>query len=180
MEEIVKVGEFYFKPFIKEAIVQQKVQEIGATISKKYKDGPPPLFVGVLNGVFIFMADLLRACDLQAEVAFIKLSSYKGLTSSGMVETELDLNMNITGRPVILVEDIVDSGFTLHHFIPSLFAKKPKSIELAALLVKPDAIKFPVEIHYFGFEIPSAFVIGYGLDYNGFGRNLRSIYQKID
>jgi len=176
MKKTITAHDLIFEPFIESLEIARRVEEMGRQIGEEYK-GQRPLFLCVLNGAFVFAADLLRACDLECELAFVRLASYEGTGSSGNVKTVLGLDIPIKGRPVIVVEDIVDSGRTLHHFMAHLQKMEPASIALAALLHKPEAMQFPVKIDYLGFEIPSKFVIGFGLDYNGLGRNLKHIYQ---
>ena len=176
MGEQVQLHDLTFKLFIAEDQIKEKVQEIGQAITDKYR-GQSPVFIGVLNGAFIFLADLIRACDLPVEVNFVKLASYSGTASTGKVQSILGLNRPIENRPIIIVEDIIDTGRTMHHFIPQLEALHPASIELASIFVKPTALQFPLKVDYTGFEIPDAFVVGYGLDYNQLGRNLKNLYQ---
>jgi hypoxanthine phosphoribosyltransferase len=176
MKNIITAHGLSFEPFIESPEIARRVKDLGCQISEKYK-GQRPLFLCVLNGAFIFAADLLRACELECELAFVRLASYEGTESSGNVKTVLGLDIPIKGRPVIVVEDIVDSGHTLYHFMAHLQKMEPASIALTALLLKPDALKFHVKVDYLGFEIPGKFVIGYGLDYDGLGRNLKDIYQ---
>ena len=150
---------------------------MGQQIASDYA-GKRPLFIAVLNGAFIFTADLLRACgELECDLAFVKLSSYKGISSSGKVETILGLNTPLEGRDIVIVEDIIDSGATLSALIPDLQARGPASIAVAALLLKPECLLHPIGIDYLGFEIPNRFVVGFGLDYEGLGRNLPAIFQ---
>ena len=179
MESLVEAHGLQFKPMISEEEILNKVKELGQQISEDYK-GKRPLLLGVLNGAFIFAADLIRALDIECEISFVKLASYRGLESSGNVSTLIGLETDVTDRHVILVEDIIDSGKTLSEFIPVLKNAGPASTALVSLLVKPDSIKHPIQIDYQGFEIPPAFVIGYGLDFNGLARNLKGIYQLAD
>ena len=179
MESLVEAHGLKFKPMISEAEILAKVAEMGQQISKDYA-GKNPLILGVLNGAFIFAADLVRAIDIDCEISFVKLASYTGLESSGNVNTLIGLEKNVQDRHIIIVEDIVDSGKTLSAFIPKLKAAGPASVALATLLVKPESVSHPVPIDYCGFEIPPAFVIGYGLDYNGLARNLKGIYQLAE
>lgn len=172
----VQLHDLSFVPMITEKEILGKIDEMAAQIKARHGD-KRPLFLGVLNGAFVLAADLARACDFDCEVSFIKLSSYQGTKSTGNLTTLIGLNESVEGRAIIIVEDIIDSGKTLHKFIPELMKMGPASVEVAALLVKPDSIQFPIDIHYQGFEIPPAFVVGYGLDYDGLGRNLRDIYQ---
>lgn len=179
MDSYVEAHGLKFKPMITEEAIQEKIKEMGAAISANY-EGKRPLLIGILNGAFIFAADLMRAISIDCEISFIKLASYRGLTSTEQVSTLIGLEVNVKDRHVILVEDIIDSGKTLSTFIPELKKSEPASVALATLLVKPEAIKHPIPIDYHGFEIPPAFVIGYGLDYNGLARNLSGIYQLAE
>lgn len=176
---IMKVHDLSFKPYMEEALIQKRVSELGRQIKTKHQNDRP-IFLAVLNGAFVFAADLIRACEMECEISFIKLASYKGTKSSGTVQTLIGLDVEVANRPVIIIEDIIDSGRTLHTFLPELEKLQPKSIEIAALLLKPDALEHSIEIQYLGFEIPPKFVIGYGLDYNGLGRNIKGIYQLVD
>jgi len=176
MPNLVKLHDLSFEPFITATQIEKRVAEIGQEISIKFKD-QKPLFIAILNGAFVFAADLVRACDLESEIIFIKLTSYHGLESSGTVKTVFGLDVDLKNRHVIIIEDIVDSGRTMHHFFNDLKEKSPASISLATLLIKPGALQFPIEPEYIGFEIPTKFVIGYGLDYDGLGRNFEDIYH---
>ena len=167
-----------FRQMFTAAEIQAKVKGLGREISLAYK-GKNPLFLGVLNGGFIFAADLVRACDIECEISFVKMSSYKGVSSTGDVATLLGLDTPIKGRDIIIVEDIVDTGRTLEHFIDILELADPNSIALASCLIKPEALLHTVDIHYVCFAIPNEFVIGYGLDYEGLGRNLKGIYSLV-
>lgn len=174
--DTVKAHDLSFELMLSEEEIKAKVEEMGKALQKDYK-GKDPLFLGVLNGSFIFTADLTRAFGEQCEVSFIKLSSYSGLESTGEVATLIGLTTDIKDRHVIVVEDIIDTGKTMHDFIPTLKKMNPASVAFATFLLKPDAIKFDIQIDYVGFKIPNKFVIGYGLDYNESGRNLKGIYQ---
>jgi len=176
MKKLVKARDLTFETYIDQSKISERIKELGSQLAKKYMD-KDPLFIGVLNGAFIFTADLVRATEIDCEIAFVRLSSYQGTQSTGKIETVYGLEMSIEDRHIIVVEDIVDSGRTLNYFLDYLKKQGPHSVELASLLLKPDAIKFPVNIDYLGFEIPDKFVIGYGLDYDGLGRNLKDIYQ---
>ena len=168
-----------FTPLLPAVEIQRRVKELGDRITDDYR-GRCPLFLGVLNGAFVFAADLIRHCRIDAEISFIKLASYHGTESSGEVKKLIGLTEEVEGRDVILVEDIVDSGRTLHEFLPDLRRLNPRSIEVASLLLKPDALEHEIDIRYLGFEIPDQFVIGYGLDYDGLGRNLPAIYRRVE
>jgi hypoxanthine phosphoribosyltransferase len=165
-----------FQKMFSERVIASRVAELGKTITIDYT-GRKPIFLVVLNGAFIFAADLIRACQLDCETAFIKLSSYTGMHSIGKVKTVMDLTMEVRGRDLIIIEDIIDTGKTMAHFLEALSALQPASIAIATLLLKPDAVQFPVPVAYCGFEIPNKFVIGYGLDFDELGRNLPAIYQ---
>jgi hypoxanthine phosphoribosyltransferase len=169
-----------FVPFLDEAIVQQKIAALGQQINKDY-DGKKPLFLAILNGAFMFSSDLFKNITIEAEICFIKLASYKGTQSTGHVITSIGLDSNVTGRHIVILEDIVDTGKTLHTFLPQLINQQPASLKIATMLHKPEATVYPLTIDYCCFSIPNKFVLGYGLDYDGFGRNTRDIYQlKID
>lgn len=165
-----------FEPYLPESLIQEKIKELGEIISKEY-EGKRPLFIGVLNGSFMFAADLFKLISIEAEICFIKLASYKGTKSTGNVITAIGLDTDIRDRHLILLEDIIDTGKTMNEFIPQLYHQQPASIKMAVLLHKPDATIYPVQIDYCCFSIPDRFVLGYGLDYDGFGRNLKEIYQ---
>jgi hypoxanthine phosphoribosyltransferase len=165
-----------FSPYIDRYAIRARVEELGKEITRDYA-GRQPFFLGVLNGAFMFVSDLVRACDLECEVGFIRLSSYSGMQSSGQVRTLLGVNAEIQDRPIIVVEDIIDSGRTMALLLQDLQKYAPASVEVVSLLSKPDALEVPLDIRLVGFEIPNAFVLGYGLDYDGIGRNLPEIYQ---
>lgn len=174
----IKVHDKRFGPFLSEEDIQQQVKKIADAINSDY-EGLRPMFIAILNGSFMFAADLFKHITIDAEICFIKLASYKGTTSSGQVITAIGLDIDIIGRDIIILEDIVDTGKTLTEFLPQLLHHQPASMKIAALLHKPDAVKFPIRIDYLGFSIPNKFVVGYGLDYDGLGRNLKEIYQLI-
>lgn len=174
----VQVHDKTFETFLSEETISKKVKEMAAAINRDYA-GERPLFIAILNGSFMFAADLFRHLDIQAELCFIKLASYKGMKSSGKVVTSIGLEEDIFGKHVIIVEDIVDTGKTLHNFLPKLEHQQPKSLKIAALLHKSAATKYELDLGYVGFDIPDKFVVGYGLDYDGLGRNLKEIYQVV-
>lgn len=176
MNKTVQVLDLSFETFIEKKAIKQKVKELGKKLEVEFK-GKNPIFLAILNGSFVFAADLVRACKFDHEISFIKLTSYEGTTSSGKVVTQIGIQEDLTNRDVIIVEDIIDTGTTIYHFLPTLKKSNPKSITIVSLLQKPTALKFPLEVDYIGFEIPNKFVVGYGLDYNGLGRNLKDIYQ---
>lgn len=172
----VQVHDKVFTPFITADRIQTRVAELGAVIDRDYA-GKKPLLIGVLNGSVIFMADLLRHVQTACEIGFIRVSSYHGTESSGKVRSLMGLSDDISGRDVIIVEDIIDTGDTAVYLIDELRKRNPASLRFATILFKPSALRQDVKPDYVGFEIPPAFVVGYGLDYDGLGRNLPDIYQ---
>lgn len=175
----VQVHDKVFKPFISREQIQERVKELGAQIDKDYA-GLNPIFISILNGSFIFAADLFRYITVDAEISFIKLASYKGTTSTGNVVTAIGMEERLEGRHVVILEDIVDTGKTLSAFIPEIMQRHPASLKIAAFLTKPEALQHDVHTDYVGFEIPNNFVVGYGLDYDGLGRNLPELYTLAD
>ena len=175
-EDVIHIGDEQFVPLLPAEQIQSRIKELGEQITKDYK-GKFPIFIGVLNGSFIFLADLIKQVDTNCEVDFFKLSSYgDAKISSGNVRLIKELNADITDRHLIIVEDIVDSGLSIDYIERLMQEFKPASMKVASLLVKPESLKYNVKIDYIGFEIPSKFVIGYGLDYAQKYRNLSSIY----
>ncbi len=175
---VIRVHDKQFETYLSDSKIQQRVKEIALQINSDYA-GKRPLFIAILNGSFMFAADLFKQLTLEAEICFIKLASYKGMKSSGRVVSTIGLEEDIFDKDVIIVEDIVDTGKTLHHFLPKLLHQQPKSLKIATLLHKPEATAFPLTLDYVGFAIPNKFVVGYGLDYSGLGRNLKEIYQLV-
>ena len=175
----IKVHDKTFETYLSEKAIQEKIINIAAAINEDYAN-KKPLFVAILNGSFMFAADLFKHLSINSEICFIKLASYKGMKSSGQVVTAIGLDDDLFGKDVIIIEDIVDTGKTLHEFLPKLIHQQPKSLKIAALLHKTEATRYPLTIDYLGFSIPDKFVVGYGLDYNGLGRNLKEIYQLVN
>lgn len=175
---VIRVHDKTFETYLPEETIQQRVKEMSATINKEYA-GKRPLFIAILNGSFMFASDLFRHLTIEAEICFIKLASYKGMKSSGKVVTTIGLEEDLFGKDVIIVEDIVDTGKTLHKFLPKLMHQQPRSLKIAALLHKAEATEYPLVLDYVGFIIPNKFVVGYGLDYDGLGRNWKEIYQLV-
>lgn len=173
---VIQVLDKKFQPYLKAAEIQAQINRLAAQINADY-EGKRPLFIAILNGSFMFAADLFRELTIDAEICFIKLASYKGTKSTGNVITSIGLDEPLHGRHVVIVEDIVDTGKTLYEFLPQLQNQQPASLKIAALLHKPEALVFPLTIDYLGFTVPDKFLLGYGLDYDGLGRNLREIYQ---
>jgi hypoxanthine phosphoribosyltransferase len=175
----IKVHDKTFVPYLPEALILEKVKELAAEINKDYA-GKKPLFIAILNGSFMFTADLFKELTIDAEICFIKLASYKGTKSTGQVLTAIGLDTDITNRHIVILEDIIDTGKTMNEFLPQLHNQQPASLKIAVLLHKPDATVFPINIDYCCFSIPNKFVLGYGLDYDGLGRNIRELYQLSD
>jgi hypoxanthine phosphoribosyltransferase len=178
MMSTVRVHDKNFETYLSETQIQQRVKEIAHEIGNDYS-GKHPLFIAILNGSFMFAADLFKHLSIDTEISFIKLASYKGMKSTGNVITSIGLDVDLFKRDLIIVEDIVDTGKTLYNFLPKLRDHQPASLRIAALLHKPEATKFPLTLDYIGFTIPDKFVVGYGLDYDGLGRNLNAIYQVV-
>jgi hypoxanthine phosphoribosyltransferase len=176
---IIQVLDKKFKPYIKAEQIQEQIAKLAKQVNEDYA-GKKPLFIAILNGSFMFASDLFKELTIEAEICFIKLASYKGTKSTGNVITSIGLDMPLTGRHVIIVEDIVDTGKTLHEFLPQLTIQQPASLKIAALLHKPDALRYPLDLDYIGFNVPDKFLLGFGLDYDGLGRNLKEIYQLVE
>ena len=172
---LVEVHDKRFKPYISKEKIQERILKLGQQISKDYA-GKKPIIIGVLNGSFVFASDLFRALSIDAEISFIKLASYKGTSSTGNVVTSIGMEEDLHGRHVILLEDIIDTGKTLHSFLPEIQHRQPASLKIATFLSKPEALQHNVKADYIGFEIGNDFVVGYGLDYDGLGRNLPDLY----
>lgn len=175
----IKVRDREFAVSIPEEKIKARVAEIAAQISHEL-EGKRPLFLAVLNGSFVFAADLLRGIDTPCEISFVRMASYEGTSSTGDVKQLIGLKEDIKDRTVVIVEDIIDSGLTMVHLLDLLKEKQPADIKIAALLVKPGNLKVNLDIPYCCFEIPNDFIVGYGLDYDGEGRNLPSIYTVTE
>ncbi len=176
---VITVNEKQFETYITEQEIQQRVQQMAQTINTDYA-GKRVLFVAILNGSFMFAADLFKNLTIDAEICFIKLASYSGMESTGKVITTIGLDHDLFQKNVIIVEDIVDTGKTLTEFLPRLEHQQPSSLKIATLLHKSEATVYPVVPDYTGFVIPNRFVLGYGLDFDGLGRNLKEIYQVVE
>lgn len=175
----MKVKDKEFAVSIPEREILSQVARVAAEINRDYA-GQEPVFLVVLNGSFIFAADLLREVTLPCEIAFVKMASYQGTSSTGTVREIMGLNVNVTNRPVIIVEDIVDTGFTMAHMLELLKLHHPQSINICSLLVKPGKLQVDLDIRYRCLEIPNDFIVGYGLDYDQQGRNTRDIYTVVE
>ncbi|GAA4313498.1 phosphoribosyltransferase [Compostibacter hankyongensis] len=174
----IQVHDKRFEPYISAERLHARIREMAAELDKRLGAADRPLFLAILNGAFVFAADLFRALTIPAEISFIKLVSYKGTRSTGQVITAIGLDMDLFDRTVVIVEDIVDTGNTLHAFLPQLEHRHPRALLTVSLLMKPDAAVHPVPVDIYGFSIPNVFVVGYGLDYDGLGRNLPAIYRE--
>ena len=168
-----------FKTSIPEAEILKRIQVVADRINNDMKD-KNPLLLAVLNGSFIFAADLMRMLTIPCEISFVKLASYQGTTSTGTIKEVLGINEDLTNRTVIIVEDIVETGLTMKRMIETLGTRNPESIHICSLLVKPERLQVPLEIDYAVMEIPNDFILGYGLDYDHQGRNLRDIYTIVE
>jgi len=177
MKEI-RVLDKTFREFISENEINEKIEALAERINKDY-EGREVVFLGILNGAFLFAADLFKRINLKAKISFVKLASYEGTKSSGTVKELIGWNEDIKNKTIIIVEDIVDTGNTLERIVDELVIRKVSEIKIATLLVKPEAYTKDIRLDYVGFEIPNSFVIGYGLDYDGYGRNLPSIYTLV-
>ena len=177
--ETIRIMDKQFKTFITEEQILKEVARVGEEINRDLADANP-LFVSVLNGSFMFTADLMKHVSVPCEISFVKLASYAGTSSTGKVKELVGLNDDITGRTIVIVEDIIDTGLTMECLIETLKARNPKEIRIATLLVKPDKLKVDLDINYIAMNIPNDFIVGYGLDYDGLGRNYRDIYTVIE
>lgn len=176
--QTIQVLDKTFAVSIPEKEILKQVKRVAEEITKDFAD-KEPLLLPVLNGSFVFAADLFRELTFPCEVSFIKLASYQGMQSGGEIREVIGLSKDISGRHVIIVEDIIDSGLTMAHMIETLQAQNPASLTVCSCLIKPAAMKVKVPVQYKCFEIPNDFIVGYGLDYDGFGRNTRDIYTLL-
>lgn len=177
--ETIQVKDKKFAISLPAERIAQEIRRVASEINRDYA-GQEPLFLAVLNGSFIFAADLLREVTIPCEITFVKLASYQGVNTTGTIREIMGLNADITGRPVIIVEDIVDTGLTMAHMLETLRNHNPKSVDICTLLVKPEKLEVQLDIRYCALEIPNDFIVGYGLDYDGFGRNTKDIYTLVD
>jgi hypoxanthine phosphoribosyltransferase len=173
---LIKIHDQFFLPYLNEETISNRITVLGGLISEDFI-GKDLIVIGVLNGAFIFLADLCRAITTSHQVSFIKINSYEGVKSSGTIKSIIGLNVDLRAKNILIVEDIVDTGTSMEYLISEFRTYGPASISIATLLFKPEAFQFNYALDYVGFEIPNKFVVGYGLDYDGLGRNLPSIYQ---
>lgn len=176
---VVKIKDKTFKTSIPEAQILERVKAVAERINTDMAD-KNPLLLAMLNGSFVFAADLMREITVPCEISFVKMSSYQGTSSTGKVKQLLGLNEDIKGRTVIIVEDIVESGLTLKTLLETLKEKELADVQICTLLFKPDCLQVPLDIKYVAMEIPNDFILGYGLDYDQQGRNLRDIYTVVE
>lgn len=176
---IVKIKDKTFRTFIPEDQIAQSVKAVAERINRDLA-GKNPLFIAVLNGSFIFAADLMRNITIPCEISFVKLASYQGTTSTGVIKEVIGLNEDLGGRTVVILEDIVDTGFTIKRMIETLGTRGPESVHICTLLLKPGKLQVPLNVEYAAMEIPNDFIVGYGLDYDQQGRNLRDIYTLVE
>lgn len=175
----IKIHDRYFETSITHEEIVEAVKRVAAEINRDYA-GKRPLLLGVLNGCFMFVAELMRNLEIECEISFVKLSSYQGTTTTGVVREVLGLTESLAGRDVIIVEDIVDTGYTMQRMIESLGTRNPASVQIASLFLKPARLQVPVNVKYSAFTIPDRFIVGYGLDYDGLGRNLPDVYDVVE
>ena len=177
--ETIKIKDKTFKTFIPESEIQKRVAAVAERINHDMA-GKNPLMLAVLNGSFIFAADLMRYLTIPCEISFVKLASYQGTTSTGKIKEVIGINESLEGRDVVIVEDIVDTGATMKRMLETLGTRNPKSLPICTLLLKPGKLQVPLNIEYAAMEIPNDFIVGYGLDYDQQGRNLRDIYTVVE
>ena len=175
----IKIKDKSFRVSIPEAEIKTRVKALAEQMSKDL-EGKNPIFLAVLNGAFIFAADLMREMTIPCEISFVKLASYQGTTSTGKVKEVFGINENLSGRTVVIVEDIVESGQTMKQMIESLGTRNPASVQICTLFFKPEKLKEELTLDYVAFRIPDDFIVGYGLDYDGLGRELKDVYTIVE
>ena len=176
---MIKILDRNFELSYSHELIQEKVKEVAARLNEDYA-GKNPVMVCILNGAFMFAADLVRELTFQPEILFAKFSSYEGMQSTGVLRELIGVNANLQARDVIIVEDIVDTGNTMYNLLPQFFNKGAKSVKICSFLQKPECLTAPLKVDYCAMEIPNAFIVGYGLDYNGMGRNYQDIYTVVE
>lgn len=177
--DTIQIKDKTFRVSIPEAVIQERIKAVAERINHDMA-GKNPLFLAVLNGAFIFAADLMRQITIPCEISFVKLASYAGTVSTGKITEVIGINEDLTDRTIVIVEDIVDTGLTMSRMLETLGTRHPKSIHVCTLLLKPDKLQVDLNIEYAAMEIPNEFILGYGLDYDQQGRNLRDIYTVVD
>lgn len=176
---MIRIKDKSFEVSIPNEEIQQKVKALAEKMNEDYA-GKNPVFVCILNGAFVFMADLVRYLDFQPDVVFAKYSSYEGMNTTGKVKEVLGVSVDLEGKDVVLVEDIIDTGITMSHVLPIFQAKGVASVKIATMLMKPEKLKCNIKVDYCAMEIPNDFIVGYGLDYDGLGRNYKDIYTVVE
>jgi hypoxanthine phosphoribosyltransferase len=169
----------FFVPFISEDVISARIKDLAEQMNLDF-EGKNPVFIGILNGSFMFCSDLIRLVNIPCEISFMKCSSYEGTSSTGFVKQLFGLNQDIKNRHIVLIEDIIDTGFTMEFILNEITKQEPASIKICTLLLKPEALKVPIKADYIGFETENKFLLGYGLDYDGYGRNLPEIYVELE
>lgn len=177
--ETIRVKDLDFTVSIPHEKIMEQVKRVANEINRDLA-GKDPIFISVLNGSFMFTADLMKNVTIPCQISFVKLASYQGVSSTGVIKELLGINEDLTGRTIVIVEDIVDTGVTMERLLESLGTRNPKEIKIATLLLKPDKLKVDLNIDYVAFEIPNDFILGYGLDYDGYARNLPDIYTVVE
>jgi hypoxanthine phosphoribosyltransferase len=175
----IQIKDKQFTVSISEKEIQEQVIRVANEINRDL-EGKNPLFLSVLNGSFMFTADLMKHITIPCEISFVKLASYQGVSSTGVIKEVIGVNEDLTDRTIVIVEDIVDTGLTMQRLIETLGTRAPKEIRIATLLVKPGKLKVDLDIKYAAFKIPNDFIVGYGLDYDGYGRNYPEIYTVVE
>ncbi len=177
--DTIQIKDKQFTISIKQEDILKEVARVAGEINRDLAD-EQPLFLSVLNGSFMFTSDLMKHITIPCEISFVKLASYEGTESTGAIKEMIGLNQDIEGRTIVIVEDIVDTGFTMQHLLETLSKRNPKKVHIASLLVKPEKLQVELDIKYVAMNIPNDFIVGYGLDYDGFGRNYPDIYTVVD
>ena len=180
MENTIQLHDKKFRIMIPAEQIDKAVDAVAQRINADYAGKETPLFLGILNGSFMFMSDLIKKIEFQNELSFVKLASYQGVSSTGAVKEVIGINEDLSGRTIVIVEDIVDTGLTMQRLLETLGTRGPKEIHIATLLVKPEKLKVDLNIEYAAMRIPNDFIVGYGLDYDGFGRNYKDIYTVVN
>lgn len=176
---MITIKDKKFKVLITNEEIQCRVKELATELNREYEGGNP-VFICILNGAFVFMADLVRYLNFQPDIKFARYSSYEGMKTTGCVKEILGVDSDLSGKDIVIVEDIIDTGLTMSHLIPIYENKGAKSVKVATLLMKPDKLRANIKIDYCAIKIPNDFIVGYGLDYDGIGRNYKDIYIVVD
>jgi hypoxanthine phosphoribosyltransferase len=178
IEETIKIKDLEFIPYVTHSDILERIRELAIRINEDYED-KNPLFIAVLNGSFMFASDLMKRVDVRSELSFIKVTSYEGTESTGSIKEMIGIGQSITDRHIVIIEDIVDTGHTINHLLSEMGKMNPASVEVITLFSKPESHQSKMNIRYIGFDIPNKFIVGYGLDYDGYGRNYQDVYQLV-